>query len=108
MQQEYSLEILYAAQIEIEEIGEVYLELVGPNSARDITNRIYDALENLCEFPLMGTLLDDRVLRELGYRKLICGVYLCFYRVMGNIVYVHHVVDGRTEYKRLFGSMISE
>jgi len=41
----------------------------------------------------------------LGYRKLICGNYLCFYRVIGEAVFVYHVADGRTDYPKMFDQL---
>jgi len=102
MQDKYSLTILSAAQAELEEIGNLYMELVGPMASRRITDRIYTALERLCDYPYMGAALEERTLRDRGYRKLVCGNYLCFYRVIGDIVYVCHIADGRSDYKRLF------
>ena len=101
----YSLEILSAAQRELEEIGRLHMELVGPKSARNITERIYTALENLCIFPRLGVALEDKGLRESGYRKLICGNYLCIYRLIGSTIFVYHIADGRSDYKIIFKSL---
>jgi plasmid stabilization system protein ParE len=106
MKGEYSLEILSAAQRELEEIGRLHMELVGPKSARKITERIYSALENLCSFPHLGAALEDKRLRESGYRKLICGNYLCFYRTVGRSIFVYHIADGRSDYKMLFKDLL--
>ncbi|MCL2662592.1 MAG: type II toxin-antitoxin system RelE/ParE family toxin [Oscillospiraceae bacterium] len=105
MMGEYSLEILSAAQRELEEIGRLHMELVGPKSAHSITERIYTALENLCNFPHLGAVLENKRLRESGYRKLICGNYLCFYRLIGSTIFVYHIADGRSYYKVLFKSL---
>ena len=48
------LVILESAQRELEEIAMVHLNLVGPNSARKITDRILDTLSRLETFPLSG------------------------------------------------------
>jgi len=108
MQEKCRLEILSAAQAEIEEIGSMHLELVGPASSRNITEKLYSALERLVDHPLMGTALEDRDLRERGYRRLVCGNYLCFYRVLEDTVVVYHIADGRSDYKKLFSNLASE
>jgi plasmid stabilization system protein ParE len=101
----YKLEILPPARDEILEIARLHLELVGPESARKITARIRESLEHLRTQPLMGMAPEDKSLRQMGYRKLICGHYLCFYRLIGETVFVYHIADGRTEYKQLFRSL---
>ena len=96
----YRLEILTPAQRELEEIALVHYELVGPDSARKITDRIYDALERLTRHPNMGTSCEDKPLKLQGYRMLICGHYLCVYRLVGNTVFVYHIADGRSDYPK--------
>jgi plasmid stabilization system protein ParE len=105
MGKKYELELLTPAQCELEEIGRVHLEIVGPLSARKITDRIYSALEKLKTFPDLGIACRDKNLAAAGYRMLICGNYLCFYRKTDNIVFVYHIVDGRTDYPKLLSDM---
>ena len=95
------MEILTPAQRELEEIALIHLELVGVESARNITNTIYNALELLQTSPNMGVDCRDKPLKLQGYRMLICGHYLCIYRVIGDTVYVYHIVDGRANYPEL-------
>jgi toxin ParE1/3/4 len=100
----YRLEILTPAQRELEEIARVHFELVGPVSARNITDKIYASLERLTRFPLSGSLPPDRQIREAGYRYVISGKYICVYRLVGNTVYVYHIVYGPTDYPQLLKS----
>ena len=53
------IEILESAQRELEAIAELHMNLVGPNSARKITDRILDSLSRLERFPLSGSLPRD-------------------------------------------------
>ena len=48
-----NLVILEPAQRELEENAHLHRNLVGPNSARKITNEIFDALSRLELFPLL-------------------------------------------------------
>ena len=105
MDKRYRLELLTPAQRELEEIARVYLELVGPSSARKITDRIYTALGNLQTHPNMGMACRDKQLASEGYRMLMCEAYLCFYRLIGNTIFVYHVVDGRANYPRLISGL---
>ena len=72
------LVILEPAQRELEEIAQLHLNLVGPNSARKITDLMLDTLSRLEMFPLSGHIPQDKELRNGGYRLVIAGeVYLC-------------------------------
>jgi plasmid stabilization system protein ParE len=101
----YKLDILAPARNEIHEIARVHMSLVGSNSAKKITDKIKKSLEYLRANPLMGMFVDEMELRRLGYRKLISGNYLCFYRVISDTVLVYHIVDGRTDYPRIFNEL---
>lgn len=101
----YELVLLPPAQYELEEIAILHLALVGPNSARKITGRVHDALENLRTFPEMGFACRDDALHMGGYRMLICGNYLCVYRLLDKTVYVYHIVDCRSNYPLLLAEL---
>jgi plasmid stabilization system protein ParE len=105
MDEQFELLLLAPAQRELEEIARVHLDLVGPQSARRITDRIYSSLEHLKLFPEMGFKCRDKQLATAGYRTLVCGNYLCFYRQIGKYVFVHHIVDGRSDYPRLLSDL---
>lgn len=79
------------AQRELEEIALLHLNLVGPDSARNITNLILDTLSRLERFPLSGHIPQDKELRNGGYRYLIAGT-----------VYVYHMAHGASNYPTLF------
>jgi hypothetical protein len=34
--------------------------------------------------------------------RLICGENLCFYRIIGKVIYVYHIVFGAVDYPKLF------
>ena len=98
--------ILEPAQRELEEIAELHLNLVGPNSARNITDRILAALANLELFPLSGPEARDRELRLQGYRYVIAGKYICLYRVIADTVFVYHIAHGASNYPTLFKRLL--
>lgn len=102
------LMILEPAQRELEGIAELYLHLAGPNSARNITNLIYDTLARLELFPLSGHIPKDRELRVSGYRYAIAGKYICIYRLLSDTVYVYHIAHGASNYPSLFKQLLKE
>lgn len=96
------VEILTPAWRDIDRIADFHLLKVGPQSAERITDQILDTIDLLEEHPYMGPLHPDSVLARNEYRKVICGNYICIYKVIDSIVYIYRVVDGRTDYPRLF------
>lgn len=96
------VEILTPSLNDIDRIADYHLLAVGPISAETITDKLLDSIEKLGEYPLMGTEHSDAVLQKKGYRKLVCGEYICVYRLIGDTLYVYRVVHGTTDYPKLF------
>ena len=95
------LVILTPAWRDIDRISDLHLMLVGPKSAEEITDKLLDTIALLAEQPYMGALHPDPSLAGHQYRKLICGKYVCIYKVIDQTVYVYRIVDGRTDYPKL-------
>ena len=96
------IEFLSPAMKELDRIAEMHMVLVGVKSAEKITDEILNSIENLKLNPLLGVAIEeDSFLFSQGYRKLICGKYLCFYRVIEKTIFIYHIVDGRTDYPQL-------
>lgn len=104
------LVILEPAQRELEEIALTHLHLSGPQSARRITDLIYDTLERLARFPLSGHPPKDRWLTQEGYRTVIAGKYLAVYRFIPaeDTVYICHIAHGARDYPALFRRLLRE
>ncbi len=98
----HMVRILAPALHDIDKIADYHLLAVGPASAEKITDRLLDSMEKLSEYPLMGTEHTDPVLQKDGYRKLICGDYICIYRLIEDTVFIYRVVHGATDYPKLF------
>ena len=90
-----------AAWQDIDKISDFYMKMSGAVSAQRITDQILDTLEKLGDFPYMGAQHPDPELMRREYRKVICGDYVCVYKVIGPSVYVYRVVNGRTDYPKL-------
>ena len=97
------LVLLEPAQRELEEIAQLHRNLVGPNSARKITNKIFDALSRLELFPLSGSLPRDKALL-----RDVAGKYICVYRILGDTVYVYHIAHGASNYPLLFKRLLRD
>lgn len=92
--------ILTPALNDIDRIADYHLLAVGPISAEKITDKLLDSIEKLDEYPLLGTEHSDPVLQKKGYRKLVCGEYICVYRLIEDTLYVYRVVHGTTDYPK--------
>lgn len=103
-----NLVILESAQRELEEIVQLHKNLVGPHSARNITDLILDTLSHVEMFPLSGHIPRDKELRNGGYRYVIAGKYICMYRLIGEEVYVYHIAHGARNYPTLFKQLLKE
>lgn len=102
------LVLLEPAQRELEEIARLHMNLVGPNSARKITNKVFDSLSRLELFPLFGSLPRDKELLRDGYRYVIAGKYICAYKLIGETVYVYHIAHGAGNYPLLFKRLLRD
>jgi len=98
----FRLEILSPAWKELDEIASYHFFVVGSASARKITDKILDALSRLEDFPLSCPYAPDAELRDADYRMLVCGQYVCIYRLIGDVVYVYHIANGASQYSKLF------
>lgn len=105
MDRKCDLDILPPAQAELEEIARVHMALSGPKSAREMTNKIYDAMDQLTLFPMSGPLVHDEHLSVAGYRYILAGKYLIFYRHIGETIVIYHIVHGSTNYPKLLKTM---
>ena len=98
---EYRVEISLAAWQDIDKISDFSLRMAGAASAQKITDKILDTLELLGSFPYMGAQHPDPALAQREFRKVICGDYVCVYKVLETSVYVYRIVTGKTDYPRL-------
>ena len=105
MSRAYRLDILPPAQTELEEIARIHLALSGPKSARDITDKIYAAMDQLTLFLLSGPAVRDELLGAAGYRYIPAGKYLIFYRLFGDSVVIYYIAHGATDYPKLLKTM---
>ena len=99
---ECKVQLTTAAWRDIDRISDYHLMRVGPKSAEGITDRLLDTIALLGANPYMGAQHPDPVLAKNGYRKVLSGDYVCVYKIALNTVYVYRIVNGRTDYPKLF------
>ena len=96
------VEILPTAWEDLKQIEDWYLLRFGKDTALKVSDHILDAIERLERFPDSGSATPDEWLNEQGYRIVICGKHVAIHKKIGEILYVYHIADTRTNYKNLF------
>ena len=99
----WTVRILRRAQLDLTEIQR-YVERDRPDGARRIAERLLDSIESLGQMSERGTVPRDERLAALGYRVLVRGEHLVFYRVLRAQVRVYRVLHGRRKFAHLIGS----
>jgi plasmid stabilization system protein ParE len=89
--------LLALAEQDLAEIHE-YIAVDNPPAAERLLTRIETGLRALVTQPLLGRIPRDPDIERLGYRYLIIGDYLAFYRLEGSVVLVHRVLHGARNY----------
>ena len=95
-----TLRILRSAQFDLTEIQR-YVERDRPDVGRRVAERLLDSIESLTEMSKRGAVPRDERLAALGYRVLIRGEHLVFYKVLRAQVRVYRVLHGRRKYAHL-------
>jgi len=75
-----------------------YIAEDNPQAASKMGNAIYSMIEKLADFPEMGAALSSKIGMHTDYRYLVCGSYLIFYKVDGEVVSVYRVLNGVRDY----------
>jgi addiction module RelE/StbE family toxin len=92
--------ILRRAQTDLIEIRN-YIERDSPRAAERFVDKLITKIEGLEDSPEMGVVPQDPHLQARGYRVLIEGEYLVFYKVLSRQVRIYRVLHGRRKYSHL-------
>ena len=76
-------------------------ELQNPTAAIDTVSKITNRIRMLEEHAYAGAMLAAVADIRTDYRFLVCGNYICFYRVVANDVYIDRVLNSRQNYMRI-------
>jgi len=88
------------ASRDLEEIVR-YIAQDSPAAAEKWLESIFARFDSLAAAPLMGRKRDD--LRS-GYRSIVFGQYVVFYRVTKSQVWIAHVLHGKRDLAKLIGN----
>ena len=81
---------------------------MNPGASKGMLKSITAQLRTLEQFPETGTLILPRE-SPVVYRCLVCGSYMAFYHIQGDIAVVDRILYGRRDYLAiLFGDQLYE
>jgi addiction module RelE/StbE family toxin len=102
---EYDVSLAPSADGDLDEIfNYIAVQLVEPETASHLIERLYEAIASLSFMPLRCPLSRDAFLAKQGYRVLPVENYIVFF-VVGEpekAVIVHRVLYGKRNYAALF------
>ncbi len=82
-------------------MGLHYYRSSKPSRCSACGQRILDAVDRLEDFAELGAPLSSITKAGAGYRFLVSGNYMVFYRVRGNDVFIDRILYGRSNYMNL-------
>lgn len=92
-----AVRLLALAEQDLTEIYE-YIAVDNPPAAERLLQRMEKGLRALATQPLLGRIPRDPDIERLGYRYLLIGEYLVFYRLESSVVLVHRILHGARNY----------
>ena len=78
-----------------------YVAADDVGAALSLADRFEKNLLKLSSFPFLGRTPNDAKLTRLGYRFLVVGSYLIFYKVRGKTALVHRIIHGARDLENL-------
>lgn len=95
-----TVRVLRRAQRDLQQIYD-YVAREAPLRAEAFIDRLLEAVESLDQYSERGSTPRDPVLRQRGYRYLVHGEFLIFYKVLSKQVRVYRVVRGKRAFAHL-------
>lgn len=99
-QRNYEVKLLRIAEEDLNEIAE-YVSTDSPASADKLLDRFENAFANLSRHPYIGKAPNESELARLGYRYVVLGNYLIFYKIEQETVLVYRIIHGARDYKKI-------
>jgi toxin ParE1/3/4 len=76
-------------------------DLGSPGAAGNLIDKIFDSMERLADFPLMGSIADNDILNAKGYRLLPVDHFIVFYIPKDEEVHIVRVIYGRRNWEAI-------
>ena len=95
-----SVRVLRRAQRDLQTIYD-FVAREAPHRANAFIDGLLDAIESLGTMSERAAVPRDEVLASRGFRALVHGAYLVFYKLTRSQVRVHRVIHGHRAYRDL-------
>jgi len=79
----------------------ISIELGSPGAAGRFIDDIFNSIERLGEFPLIGFTPDNDILKMKGYRLLQVDNFIVFYIPKDNEVHIIRIIYGRRNWEAI-------
>ena len=89
----YVVVLLPAAYSDLDEIFD-YIMTENPAAVTSMLDKIMKALRRLETFPLSGTMLLERSLKEFSFRMIVITPNVAYYRLIDNRIYIYRILHG--------------
>ena len=84
---------------DIQAIGDyIEFELCNPNAAEQFVQGITKKIDNLLQFPEIGSMVDFEYEMEHIFRYVKYNNYMAFYHLEKEIIYIDRVIYAKREY----------
>jgi toxin ParE1/3/4 len=94
----YSIRLTNDAKQDIESIAFYIAKHDAPGKAKNLVAKLKMTIESLNTFPERGTYPEELLLFDIRLiREVYCGPYRIFYRIVGQVVQILAVADGRRD-----------
>ena len=100
MPNEYFVRLLRLAEEDLNEII-LFIAQDNPAAAENVATKIEKNLLTLSTHPHPGRVPNEAELAGAGYRYLIIDNYLIFYTIEEETIFVHRIIHGARDYRRL-------
>ena len=103
----YNVKFLQTALDDLDEII-LYIARDSRQGAINVHDKIIKAANRLKEFPMSGRLVPDEKIGKRGFRIVVVGNYLLFYKVYDKQVVILRILHGKRDYPHLLVSFPDE
>lgn len=100
----FSLRLLSIAEQDFLDIID-YLATENLSAAQTVADQLEKQLQSLQRHPFLGKVPSDTKLARMGYRVLVVGDYLAFYKVRGKTVVIYRIIHGARDIQPLLDEL---
>ncbi|PMS37474.1 plasmid stabilization system protein ParE [Trinickia symbiotica] len=94
------------ADITVQNLRRYLVTRFGQRTWLETKAAIERTIETICQYPLMGSLVDDETPAVKNWRQAITGKTRIIYKADGDTIYIAFIVDVRQDLGKLFDMLL--